>query len=253
MITAHSLLLPQSPSVADHYRNQDVILKLREQLQLDQFVKLPDFFLPLVKNIIRENLQYLHGLRVRKDFIMPGFNTERRMSVVGGSKVINLSLPLIALYGNLDLRDILSRIIDNHIYTVRHAEEFMVVNFLDGEADTHGWHIDDPEYALIVITEAPPPNSGGELELIPNWHKFCAANELSSVTQTDQAVQLAFKKNIVKSSQLSAGDCYLLNAGQAFHRVTPIIGNGCRKALNMAFDSRRFRSYGKTAHLLYAN
>ncbi len=248
-----TLPLPESLTISDYYRDPEIISHLSKEFFHNQFVKLPDLFLPAVKKTVQENLQYLHGLRTRKDFIMPGFDTERRMSVVGGSKVINLSLPLIALYGNRDLRETLTKIIGSHIHTVQHAEEFMVVNFLDGEADTHGWHIDDPQYALIIITEAPPPNSGGELELIPSWSSFCTENGFSTGSQTKEAIQQAIAENRVKRSQLAAGDCYLLNASEAFHRVTPIIGNGSRKALNMAFDSRRFRNYGNTAQLLYAN
>lgn len=244
---------PNSKIISDQYRDPEIILKISEEFQHKQFVKLPDLFIPPVKKIAQENLDYLHSLRSRKDFIMPEFNTERKMSVVGGSKIINLSLALIALYANQDLRDTLSKIIGNHIHTVKHAEEFMVVNFLDGDADTHGWHIDDPQYALIIITEAPPPRCGGDLEIIPNWSSFCSKNNFSQGTQTKDAVKKALLEDRIKRLQLASGDCYLLNASQAFHRVTPIIGKGSRKALNMAFDSRRFRNYGDTAQILYAN
>lgn len=247
------ILLPRAAVIADQYHNPDVLADLCRQLKANQFVKLPNFLLPSGFDVIARNLEYLHSQRVRKEFIMPGFNTERRMSVVGGRCVTNLSLSLIALYGNLDLRQTLSKIIGAYIHTVQHEEEFMVVNFLDGEADTHGWHTDDPEYALILITEAPPANCGGELEYIPEWKIFCASCGLDPESQADKAIELAFRDGIVESSRLAAGDCYLLNANRAFHRVTPIIGTGRRKALNMAFDTRRFRNYGETAHLLYAS
>ncbi|THF56230.1 HalD/BesD family halogenase [Pseudothauera rhizosphaerae] len=247
------ILFPRSPAIADHYRDPDVLANLHRQLKAKDFVKLPDFLLPSAYDVVAQNLEYLHSQRIRKEFVMPGFNTERRMSVVGGKRVTDLSLQLIALYGNHDLRRTISTIIGAHIHTVCHEEEFMVVNFLDGEADTHGWHTDDPEYALILITESPGENGGGELEYIPDWHNFCTNNGLDPVSKINTAIELAFSLGLAESSKLAAGDCYLLNASNALHRVTPIIGNGRRKALNMAFDTRRFRHYGETAYLLYAS
>lgn len=173
------------------------------------------------------------------------------MSVVGGSKLARRCLPLIALYGNIDLRTAISEIVGREVFTVRHDEEFMVANFLEGTADTHGWHTDDPQYALIVVAESPGYSGGGELEFIPRWLDFCADFNLNPETDADEGVALARTVGQVTSAALVAGDCYLLNANRALHRVTPLLSTGRRKALNMAFDDRQYRKFGDTAAILY--
>ena len=243
--------LPTKPVVSDIYRSPVHLASLRDNFKRNGFVKLPGLLNHETFNIVEQNLNSLHAKRIRRDFVMPGFGTERKMSVVGGSTLASLCTPLVALYGNIDLRAVISGIIGNPVNTVPHYQEFMVVNFLDGEADTHGWHTDDPQYALIIITECPEPGCGGGLEYVLDWRNVCAQYHLDPDKNVEKSIETLRAAGLVLSQSLQVGDCYLLNAGAAMHRVMPVIGHGRRKALNMAFDTRIYRKFGDTALQLY--
>lgn len=245
------LPLPSTPSIAAPYHDSRVLNQLRSAFKENDFVKLPLFLSEPIYNLVRQELFKLYAQRSRRHFVMPGFETERKLSVVGGARVIHQSPLLISLYGNMELRTTLSAIVGEPIFTVNHAEEFMVINFLEGSTDTHGWHTDDPQYALIVITEDPGENNGGQVEYIPKWKDVCHRYGWTTLATHKEKIQEAWEAGLVKSPSLTSGDCYLLDAHSALHRVTPITGEGQRKALNMAFDNRIYRTYGDTAHLLY--
>lgn len=247
------LLLPITPAVTEAYLDPRVLGSLRIRFQRDQFVKLPHLLTAKSYELAATGLEHLHSLSVRKEFLMQSFASPRRMRVVGGRRISHSSPGLVALYGNKSIRSVVSSITGGPVYTTAHREEFMVANFLDNEADTHGWHTDDPEYALIVITEVPPPNGGGELEYVPSWNVFCLQNGFDPRTQVKEAVQAASARGAVRSCRLIAGDCYLIHASKAIHRVTPTVGRGRRAALNMSFDGRRLRQYGESADLLYGS
>jgi hypothetical protein len=251
MDTHKVIPLPLAPVISDFYRDPALLGSLHGEFSKTGFVKLPNFLDDSTFELIARNLNDIYENRVRRDFIMPGFHTERKMSVVGGAKLARQCLAIVALYGNVELRNVISKITGDQVFTVRHEEEFMVANFLDGQSDTHGWHTDDPEYALIVITEFSGALGGGELEYIPRWNNVCSELGLNPMTDSEKGVAFARSIGSVRTEKLNSGECYLLNANEALHRVTPMIGNGRRKALNMAFDNRHYRKFGESAQILY--
>lgn len=225
----------------------------REKFGQTGYVKLPGFLRRSVIQMLAKELQRLGQFRQRKDFTMPLYQTPRNLSVLGGSSIIQLSHILPMFYCNRDLRQTLSEIIGMELFTVHHKEEFMVANFLDGSGDTHGWHLDDPRYAFIVILDAPPKDFGGNVEFIPDWRSFCSTHGLQSDGEIDEAIQQARSRSMIHVARHSAGDCYLLNAAKNLHRVTRVLRSYTRVALNLAFDDREHVDYGNTADLLYGD
>ncbi|MFY8063256.1 MAG: HalD/BesD family halogenase, partial [Usitatibacteraceae bacterium] len=211
-----------------------------------------DFLTPDAFHIIASEVKRLHATRIRKNFVMPDFNTDRRMSVLSGKDVVRESEVIASLYACQELRDWLASLTGTDIHTVLHDEEFLVVNFLDGERDTHGWHLDDPRYALIVVVESPDSRIGGCIEYVPDWKRLAREECFEPHQFVERGVEICRRKNKLRSDFLKSGDCYLLDAGDVLHRVSPMLADGSRKALNLAFDDRRYRSYGETATRLYA-
>jgi len=234
--------------VHSEYLGTTLTHSIKEKFLEEGVVLLKNFFEESSIRKISLSVESEYIKRIRRDFVMEPYGSTRKMSVIGGSSLVNSNITLMNLYSNTTLRSAIERIVGEPIHTVSHKEEFMVVNFLDGDGDTHGWHLDDPKYALVVITEA-PEGRGGNMEFISHWKKKYGS--ISEAHGVSAAVNIAKLNGDVKSLALESGDCYLINARDSLHRVTPIEGKGKRKALNMAFDDRRYQLFGDTATLLY--
>lgn len=233
-------------------KNHEKMKLLKEQFSAKGYVKLPGFLSNDVFEAISSDVWKLHRHRTRKDFVMPELNTDRKMSVISGKDVINQSDIIPSLYANHELRSWISYLVGTDVHTVMHNDEFLVLNFLDGKRDTHGWHLDDPRYALIIIIESPEKNAGGQIEFICDWKRLAKEESFSPDRNIEYGIEICERKGQLNSDTLRTGDCYLLEAGEVMHRVSPMSADGSRKALNFGFDDRRFRVYGQTATKLYA-
>jgi len=237
--------------VNSKYKEETELTRLANEFEEKGFVTMPDFFMAEFFDLVKDESIRLSKMRTEKQFTMPGYETPRFLSVIGGKQILNNSFVFSALYINAEVKSVLSSIVSRSLYTVDHEEEFMVVNFLERSGGTHGWHLDDPQYALVSILQAPDHSMGGYLEVIPEWKKFCAELGMNYMTDTNKAVPIAYEQGRVKNIHHNAGDCYVLNAGDCLHRVAPISGETNRIILNMAFDHRSKIDYGATADILY--
>ena len=239
--------------ISEQYRNKPELLQqLRTSFQDNGYVKLQEFLTPDAFRSVSSEVTRLHSARVRKDFVMPDFNTDRKMSVLSGKDVVRQSEIIANIYACQELRDCIKSLIGVDIHSVLHDDEFLVVNFLDGERDTHGWHLDDPRYALIIVVESPAPHIGGCIEYIPDWKQLALEVGFEPHQNVERGVEICKLKGKLRSDILRSSDCYVLDAGEVLHRVSPMSAEGSRKALNLAFDDRRYRVYGETATRLYA-
>lgn len=240
------------PVINDAYNDKKKIMQLRDEFAATGYIKLPMFINGQVFGIIHEEVKRTFELSSRKDFIMGEYKTPRNLYVVGGEQILRCSSLLPVLYGNYDIRHTLSEIIDEKIFGVYHKHEFMVGNYLEKNGDTHGWHLDDPRYALIIILESPPPEIGGNVQYISNWNDFCRQNGLDPFNDIGLGLQKAEMQSLIREASHVSGDCYLLKAGECLHRVTPLNSHGFkRRVLNMAFDNREVIPFGETANKLY--
>lgn len=239
--------------IARPYQDEPQLQRqLRARFRETGYVKLPGLLGPDTFRAVCAEVARLHASRARKDFVMPGFDTDRRMSVLSGKDVVARSAVIANLYACQELREWIAGVTATPVHPVPHEEEFLVLNFLDGPRDTHGWHLDDPRYALIVVVESPAPHRGGCLEYVPDWKRRAREQGFDPCHDLERGVQACRRQGWLRSDTLKPGDCYLLDAGEVLHRVSPLSADGRRKALNLAFDDRRFRVYGDTARRLYA-
>lgn len=240
-----------SNPLAGPYRDPGNIDALAADFGSRGYVKLPGFFTSAAFAFIQGEVARIQAASTRREFTMPGYNTPRRLSVIGGDRIVDESLPLALLYCNSELRAALGRITGDQVFFVRHQAEFMVANYLESVHDTHGWHLDDPQFALVVILESPRRDEGGNVEFIRNWREFCTDQRLDAETDIEAGVALASAQGRVEVEHHVAGDCYLLDAGACLHRVTPIASDARRSVLNLAYDGGLEREYGRTADILY--
>lgn len=211
------------------------------------YLKIKEYLTEDEHELILNEIMQLQKSHLRRDFIMPGYETPRNLSVAGG-RLIRRTCPKIqAMYEDQTIANLIERQAGRPIYQIDHPEECIVVNTLSAQGDTHGWHLDDPKYAFVIAIKA--PRSGGMIELIPNWNAFQKAFSVESLPLSEQ-VKLADQENLIIRDFLDARDAYILDAGSTLHRVTPL-QKGIRTVINFAFHDKPEVVYGDTATLLY--
>lgn len=225
---------------------------LHEQFLRNGYVRLPGFLTPAALDFLCSELQRLEAAASRRAFEMPGYNSPRNLSVLGGRSIKEQSPFLFRLYHHTALRSCVEAISGRQIFSCIHPEEFMVVNFLQASGDTHGWHLDDPPYALVIFAEAPAPGEGGEVEIIPNWTDLCRRKGRKADEDILDLIEWANENRLIERLHHNPGDAYLLRADLNLHRVVPIEENGARRCvINLAFQTSPEIVYTNTADLLY--
>jgi hypothetical protein len=221
-----------------------------------EYVALPGLFsTPQAFATLRAEVARLRQFAAGKNFVMPGYNTPRVMSTVGGRKIRRESPLLTAMYEEGSLSQLVSGIAGRSVFPCHDENEWMVVNWLEGQGETHGWHLDDPAYALVIFAEAPAPGQGGEAEFITDWRRLRERLGEDPDGEVGAAVENCREIGIVHSKAHAAGDAYLLRADRCLHRVAPLTTAGARRVvLNLAFEAKPdvYRK-GITAAYLYEN
>lgn len=239
--------------VEQTYLDKSHLQKLSAKFKQDGYLTLRNFLSKKVFDLLSEETFKLHELSAKRDFVMAGYETPRILSVAGGKMILRNTVFIPSLYVHHQLQMVLSSLVQNKIYTVKHQEECIVANYLDGRGQTHGWHLDDPTYALIIVLDAPDAGSGGCVEYVSKWKELCTHLAIDPYKQIELGLNFAKRHDLIKSVHLEVGDCYILNARENLHRVTPISDNSSRRrVINMAFDHREYFTFGNTADILYA-
>ena len=227
---------------------------MHEQFLRCGYVKLPGFLSEAALDFLCCELQRLEANASRRVFEMPGYHSPRNLSVLGGRAIRECSPFLYRLYHHSALRSTVEAISGRPIYSCIHEEEFMVANFLQASGDTHGWHLDDPPFALVIFAEAPEPGQGGDVEIIPNWVDLCRRKGRRPDKEVWDLIEWASENHLIERHHHDAGDAYLLRADLNLHRVVPITASGARRCvLNMAFQTSPDTVYADTADLLYGD
>lgn len=230
----------------------DELADLHEQFLRNGYVQLRGFLTPAALHFLRSELKRMETVASRRVFEMPGYHSPRNLSVLGGQSIREHSPFLFRLYHHSALRNCVEAISGRKIFSCEHPEEFMVANFLQASGDTHGWHLDDPPFALVVFAEAPNPGEGGEVEIIPNWKDLCRRKGRKPDVDISDLIDWARENHLIERLHHNAGDAYLLRADLNLHRVVPIEANGARRSvINLAFQTSSELAYSNTADLLY--
>lgn len=243
-------------SIPEKFRSESALNALRLAFARDQYVALPGLFsaprtfAPLAAEVAR-----LEQFASKKNFVMPEYNTPRLMATVGGRAIRRESPLLTGVYAAADLTALLSRIAGRQVHPCHDENEWAVINWLEGRGETHGWHLDDPAYALVIFVESPAPGEGGEVELIHGWRRLCRLLGKDPAGDVANGVAGCRELGLVRSKTHAAGDAYLLRADRCLHRVAPLRADrGRRIVLNFAFEVKpaTYRR-GLTAAYLYEN
>lgn len=228
------------------------LLDMREQFARTGYVRLPGFFTSDALALFKAEMEEMEQIAMRRNFNMPGYATPRSLSVLSGNLIKSQSPLLYSMYHHYALRSCIESIVGRPVYTCTHPDEFMVANFLHNSGDTHGWHLDDPAYALIIFAEVPSEDCGGEVEFIANWKDLCRRKGRKPDENIHDLIEWANENGLVDRHTHNAGDAYLLRADLNLHRVTPLRRIGERRAaVNLAYQSAPETIYGETANLLY--
>lgn len=235
------------------FREASYLQELRGEFAHRGYVKLTGLFEQAVSAAIAAEAQRLEPTARPRRFLMDGYATPRVLSTLGGARIAQQSTLLASLYDHAGLRSTLEQIIGSAVYSCQHREEFMVLNYLRGVGTTHGWHLDDPAYALVQVIEAPPPEQGGILEFIPDWRRHCQAAAALPEVEVERTIARGGLAALIEQRILKSGDIYLMRADSCLHRVSELTAPAARRVvLNLAFEQTPCPRYGHTATLLYA-
>lgn len=234
------------------YQTESLLTELAAEFREEGYIRLAGLLSPQAFSALNSEIEEQVTAANSRNFIMEGYGTPRQLSVMGGSTLLRNTDLIWTLYAHWELRRLITRLTGSEVYSCLHPDEFMVANFLLERGDTHGWHLDDPAYALIIFFAAPAPEDGGVIEYIPHWRAFCESVGTSPEHNVDRTVELARERGLIRLKHHNTGDAYLLRADQALHRVTGLKRDGIRRiVLNLAFEASSSPVYGNTASILY--
>lgn len=217
------------------------------------YVRLPRSFFASVFAELQSEAMRLREHAKTRDFIMPGYETLRRMSTLGGKDILRLSPMLVDFYHNPEIRTLLSNICGQEVFACHDENEWQVINWLEGPGETHGWHLDDPPLALVIFIETPSGSDGGALEFINGWRQLCAVFGSDPERNATILIERCRAAGLITAKVHATGDAYLMRADQCLHRAAPLIATGARRSvINLAFELQPdVRRTGVTASLLY--
>jgi hypothetical protein len=231
--------------IGNAFRSFQQVKDLRARFERDLVVVLPCLIdAEVLPALVAEAAALVRDGR-RRDFQMPGYETPRKLTAIGGRTITARSPLITSLYSSIEIRNLVAGIVGQAVFECRHCDEFLVLNHLGARDDTHGWHLDDPTWALVIVFEAPGPYEGGRVEIVP---PVADLGEFTAEAAKAVVAQAGALGRIVEL-ELSAGDAYLLRADKCLHRVTPLgTPHARRTALNLAFEETSTPEHAKYLH-----
>lgn len=160
-------------------------------------------------------------------------NTPRKYVSVGRNDVFGRSSLIEQLYFNPELIGFFSKLMRGDVFVAPYEPEQVVVNRMDQEGDTHGWHWDDYSYSVVLVLASPERANGAQVECVAGttWDKDAA--QIEHYLQTMP----------VQSLDLTSGSAYVLLGKRVMHRVTPLLRTDTRKIIcfTYAAEAERFQ------------
>ncbi|MFD5697028.1 HalD/BesD family halogenase [Streptomyces lasiicapitis] len=213
--------------VSDGFRA--AIPALRQSYQQDDFAEIPAF---MPGEIFRGTLQELQDLfdgqsRRRDTNIEQSGRTPRRFTTLARDIIASGSSIIPAVFESSALRAALEEIVDEKVLPVPYEPEQYIATRLHEPGDVHGWHWDDYTWALVWIFKMPDEDNGGSLEYVKDvpWDP------------TNPRVGEFVAAGPVTRRHPSVGSAYLLKAGTALHRVSPLSRAAERMMVCFSFAS----------------
>jgi len=159
-------------------------------------------------------------------------NTPRKYESVGRNDVFAHSKLIKQLYFDPELIRFFAKLMRSEVIVAPYVPEQVVVNRMDQEGDTHGWHWDDYSYSVVLVLAAPQQASGAQVQCVDgtSWDKDAAQ------------VEHYLRTMPVRSLDLAAGSAYVLLGKRVMHRVSPMLRADTRKIVcfTYATEAERF-------------
>jgi hypothetical protein len=220
--------MPQSTRVdlladlADHLARYDTDA-LGRILSDSGVVQLPDFLPSAAHQALDQQVDALLdscGKRIDVRVRSTG-NTPRKYISVGRNDVFEHASLIKQLYFDSAFIRFFSRLMRHELIAAPYEPEQVVVNRMDQEGDTHGWHWDDYSYSVVLVLTAPLRMNGAQLECVDGtvWDKDAAR------------VEHYLRTMPVRSVDLTAGSAYVLQGKRVMHRVSPMLRADVRKII----------------------
>jgi natural product biosynthesis luciferase-like monooxygenase protein len=240
-------------TLPDAYRQQPALKILKQAFAQQQYVPLRGLFTGEIFNRLKAEVGRLERFAQARNFKMPGYETPRVMTTLGGQVISRESPVLTELYADEELRRLLGQIAGCTVYDCHDENEWMVATVLHAPGNTHGWHLDDPPLALVVLLDSPAPEQGGLVEFVRDWKDLCHEIGSDPENQVEPTLELCRAAGLINVRHHAMGDAYLLRANQSLHRVTPLGDPQARRTiLNLAFElSPNVLRRSVTAELLF--
>lgn len=234
------------------YDDLNILKVMKEKFSKDGFVKLGNLLDDDFLDLLRMEIKLCKNLMISKKIIMPPFDTARQLQVIGGDIIEKNIESVVDLYNDNKLISILSYIANEPVLKINHSKEKFVINSLVSQGDVHGWHVDDPKFAFVIILETANKDFGGNLKYISNWQD--KLNSEYGINTPEVKVEKYIKAEWINTANFLRGDCYLLNAKDNLHMVSPLKKgfDSERLVLNLAYHNSKEIVYGGTADKLYS-
>lgn len=206
---------------------------LGSQLSQHGVVHLSKFLPRLLKQELTHEADELlssHGKRV--DALVPSTgNTPRKYISVSRNNVFEHAPLISRLYSGSELIQFLEKLTRNAVIRCPYEAEQIVVNKMNEDGDTHGWHWDDYTYSLVLVLNATELHSGAQVEYVDgtSWDK------------ASPQVQQYLSTNVVQTLELSSGSAYVLLGKRVMHRVSPLQGEDTRKIICFTYATEKER------------
>nr|WP_246874493.1 hypothetical protein [Pantoea ananatis] len=150
----------------------------------------------------------------REVIIAESGHTPRAYDSVGRNAIRERGKYIPAFFDSPSILNFFMQITGEKLHRVPYEPEEFIINSQNKSGDTHGWHWDDYSYALVWVIDEPDVLSGARVEYVPRipWKK----------KETREWIKNVLKDNTIFSHHVSQGQCYLLRARDALHRISPL-------------------------------
>ncbi|MGB3467388.1 MAG: hypothetical protein WBA74_19040 [Cyclobacteriaceae bacterium] len=215
----------------DQYQQTWRLRELRRQFTTTEYAYFPNLFSPKVFSLLKTEVDRLKKFTLAKNYQPDGPGTSRNMKAFGGVRLLEESAAFSILYIHHEIRTLLREVLDAPVYHSTHKQEVIGLHCLVDKGNTHGWHLDDGAYILIMMFDAPAKDQGGTVEFIPNWKFHTEKFKYDPTQPIEDCVQKCRKENLVREHYHATGDAYLLRGDRALHRVKPLQGEGIERSI----------------------
>jgi len=208
-------------------RMQAILPGLRRSYSETDFVEIPAFLPDVLFDMARVELEEVFDRNARRRdlTIAQSGNTPRKYSNVDREALIAGSRLVPAVFRSPALYSFLEQIVGEHVHPIPYLPEEFIAARLHQAGDVHGWHWDDYTWALVWIFKIPDVEIGGSVEYVKDapWDA------------TNPRIAELVAQGPVELRHPSIGSAYLLRAGTALHRVTPLRADAERMIVCYSF------------------